>query len=179
VFPVLASALGSAALTAVLRRAVVKAGKPAQRQPETSMTQTDPTTTGTATEPTSSPSLEQYYFERLANVREHLPNAAKQLKSAGVACVHIQYDGCGDSGQIEGIEYRSEDGKPIDILGKVTITDDELMDLFYDLTQARHPGWENNDGAFGEFEWNLTGDTLTHTHNDRFTDYDTTEHEGL
>jgi hypothetical protein len=53
------------------------------------------------------------------------------------------------------------------------------MDLFYDLTQARHPGWENNDGAFGEFEWNLTGDTLTHTHNDRFTDYDTTEHEGV
>jgi len=101
VFPVLASALGSAALTAVLRRAVVKAGKPAQTQPETSMTQTDPTTTGTAmvaaTEPTSSPSLEQYYSERLANVREHLPNAAKQLKSAGVACVHIQYDGCGDS----------------------------------------------------------------------------------
>jgi len=161
----------------------LKAGKPAQRQPETSMTTTDPTTTETmkvpVTEPTSSPSLEQYYSARLANVRQHLPDAAKQLKGAGGACVHIQYDGCGDSGQIEGIEYRGEDGKPIDILGKVTITDDELMDLFYDLTQARHPGWENNDGAFGEFEWNLTGDTLTHTHNDRFTDYDTTEHEGL
>ena len=109
------------------------------------MTTTDPTTTETmkvqVTEPTSSLSLEQYYSARLANARQHLPDAAKQLKGAGVACVHIQYDGCGDSGQIEGIEYRGEDGKPIDILGKVTITDDELMDLFYDLTQARHPGW--------------------------------------
>ena len=53
------------------------------------------------------------------------------------------------------------------------------MDLFYDLIQVRHPGWENNDGAYGDFEWDLTTDTLHHTHNDRFTDYDTTEHEGL
>ncbi len=53
------------------------------------------------------------------------------------------------------------------------------MDLFYDLTQARHPGWENNDGAFGEFEWNLSADTLHHSHSDRFTDYDTTEHDGV
>jgi hypothetical protein len=63
------------------------------------MTTTDPTTTETmtvpATEPTSSPSLEQYYLDRLTNVRRHLPDAAEQLKGAGVACVHIQYDGCG------------------------------------------------------------------------------------
>ena len=58
------------------------------------MTTTDPTTTETmkvqVTEPTSSPSLEQYYSARLANARQHLPDAAKQLKGAGVACVHIQ-----------------------------------------------------------------------------------------
>jgi hypothetical protein len=53
------------------------------------------------------------------------------------------------------------------------------MDFFYDLLETRHAGWENNDGACGEFEWDLVADTLLHTHNDRFTDYDTTEHEGL
>ena len=37
----------------------------------------------------------------------------------------------------------------------------------------------NNDGACGELEWILETDALTHTHNDRFTDYHTTEHEGL
>jgi hypothetical protein len=64
--------------------------------------------------------------------------------------------------------------------GKLAMTEEQLKDLFYDLTQARHPGWENNDGAFGEFNWDLTEeDALKHTHNDRFTDYDTTEHEGL
>jgi len=181
---VLTSALeSSAALTAALRRLVLNAGKPAQRQPEISMTAINPKSTDTATvaatEPTSSPSLKQYYLDRLANIRQRLPEAATQLKSIGVAHVHIQYDGCGDSGQIESIGYLDADGKSVDIQGKVTITEDDLRDVFYDLTQERHPGWENNDGAYGEFEWNLAVDTLVHTHNDRFTDYDTTEHEGL
>jgi hypothetical protein len=147
------------------------------------MTKSDNSTNGTGPvavpDATSSFSLQRYYSEKLANVRVHLPEAAHQLKAAGVECVHINYDGCGDSGQIESIGYTDRDGKPIDPAGKITITEDQLMDLFYDLTQARHPGWENNDGAFGEFEWNLMDDTLKHTHNDRFTDYDTTEHEGL
>ena len=138
------------------------------------MTQTDPTTTDTAmtavTGPTSSPSLEQYDLERLTNVRQHLPDAANQLKGAGVACVHIQYDGCGDSGQIESIEYVGADGKPIDILGKIKITEDALMDLFYDLTQARHPGWENNDGAFGSFAFDIGKRTIQLEFNGRFTD---------
>jgi hypothetical protein len=133
----------------------------------------------TIVSPTSSSWLAQYESERLANVRRHLPNAQRQLKEAGVESVHINYDGCGDSGQIESITYTDGHGKPVDLAGKTTITGDQLMDLFYDLTQARHPGWENNDGAFGEFAWDLTDDTLKHTHNDRFTDYDTTEHEGL
>jgi len=129
--------------------------------------------------PTNSFSLDQYYREKLDNFRRELPEAARQLKEAGVQVVRINYDGCGDSGQIEDIAYLDAQGKPLDPAGRVTITEDQLMDLFYDLTQARHPGWENNDGAFGEFEWDLTADTLHHSHSDRFTDYDTTEHDGL
>lgn len=138
----------------------------------------DPQSSGAAN-PTSSSSLEQYLRERLDNVRKRLPEAARQLKAAGVARVHIVYDGCGDSGQIESVEYLDAGDGPIKPAGKVALTDDQLMDLFYDLTQARHPGWENNDGAFGEFAWDLATDELHHTHNDRFTDYDTTEHDGL
>lgn len=130
-------------------------------------------------EVTSSSSLEQYYHEKLANVRQHLPEAARQLKEAGIACVHIQYDGCGDSGQIDGIGYTDGEGKSVDPVGKVMIANDQLTDLFYDLLQVRHPSWADGDGAFGEIEWDLTVDTLKHTHNERFTDYDSTEHEGL
>jgi hypothetical protein len=129
--------------------------------------------------PTTSSSLHGYFEERLDNVRRTLPEAARQLKAAGVATVQINYDGCGDSGQIESVTYTGAQGQPVNPAAQVTITEDQLMDLFYDLTQVRHPGWENNDGAFGEFEWDLAADTLDHSHSDRFTDYHTTEHEGL
>ena len=129
--------------------------------------------------PTFSFSLAQYERERLENVRRHLPEARRQLKDAGVEHVHIDYDGCGDSGCIESITYTDGQGSAVDLTGKLAISEEQLFDLFYDLTQARHPGWENNDGAYGEFDWNVAEDALKHTHNDRFTDYDTTEHEGL
>ena len=128
---------------------------------------------------TSSDSLAQYERERLENVRRHLPEAGRQLQAAGIDRVEILYDGCGDSGCIESITYTDGQGSAVDVAGKLAMTEEQLMDLFYDLTQARHPGWENNDGAYGEFHWNLKDDALKHTHNDRFTDYDTTEHEGL
>lgn len=138
----------------------------------------DTTPTDTAI-PTSSFSLTRYYQEKLENARRGLPEAARQLKDAGVEVVQIDYDGCGDSGQIESVTYVDAQGQPVNLAGQVTITEDQLMDLFYDLLEARHPGWENNDGAFGEFKWDLTADTLHHSHSDRFTDYDTTEHEGV
>ena len=128
---------------------------------------------------TSSDSLAQYERERLENVRRHLPEARRQLQAAGIDRVQILYDGCGDSGCIESITYTDGQGSTVDPAGKLAMTEEQLMDLFYDLTQARHPGWENNDGAYGEFDWSLKDDALKHTHNDRFTDYDTTEHEGL
>ena len=129
--------------------------------------------------PTSSLSLEQYYRERLENVRQQLPSARHRLQDAGVARVLIEYDGCGDSGQIESITFLGGDGRRVDLSTEVELSSGALMELFYDLLETRHPGWENNDGATGEFVWDLIADTLIHTHHDRFTDYDTTEHEGL
>jgi hypothetical protein len=128
---------------------------------------------------TSSFSLEQYYRERLENVRQHLPRAAEQLKAAGVARVDIYYDGCGDSGQIEDVGYFDAQRKMIDPPSTLAISEDALRELFYDLLETRHAGWENNDGAFGEFEWDLIADTLKHSHSERYTECETTEHEGL
>ncbi len=132
-----------------------------------------------ALNPTASPSLEEYYHQRLEHVRQHLPEAARQLKGIGVVRVEIYYDGCGDSGQIESIHYFDVNYTAVDPAGRVTITHDALMDLFYDLIEVRHAGWENNDGAFGNFDWNLITDTLKHEHSERYTECDTTEHEGI
>jgi hypothetical protein len=123
--------------------------------------------------------LERYHQEKLENVRKQLPEAARQLKNAGVARVEIEYDGCGDSGQIEGIRCVDGDGKIVNPIGKIEFTEDALLELFYDLLEVRYRGWENNDGAFGEFAWDLLADSLTHTHNYRYTNYETEEHEGL
>ena len=131
------------------------------------------------TNETSSFSLERYYKEGLANVRKNLPVAAEKLKVAGVARVDIYYDGCGDSGQIEDVRYFDAQRKMIDRPCTVTMSEDALRELFYDLLETRHAGWENNDGAFGDFEWDLIADTLKHSHSDRYVECETTEHEGL
>ena len=140
--------------------------------PDSSLQPADPNAT-------SSFSLQCYYREKLENVRQQLPEAARQLKEAGVVTVEIYYDGCGDSGQIESIHCLDAACKAIDPTGRVAITDDALRDLFYDLLEARHAGWENNDGAFGQFVWDLVADTLKHSHSERYTECDTTGHEGL
>jgi hypothetical protein len=147
-------------------------------KPENSMTDSETKKIDGAV-PMHSSSTSSPYLDRLANVRHRLPAAARQLKDAAVATVHIFYNGCGDSGQIETIEYTGADGKSIDIAGRVGITESDLLDLFYDLIEVRHAGWENNDGAFGEFDWDLATGSLKHSHSDRFTDYETTEHDGI
>jgi hypothetical protein len=156
---------------------------PPKTQSENLMTQSDkPSTDGSpdaAPNATSSFLLEQYYRERLENVRQHLPVAAQQLKAAGVARVDIYYDGCGDSGQIEDVRYFDAQRQWIKSPPPFTITEDALRELFYDLLETRHAGWEIDDGAFGEFEWDLIADTLKHSHSQRYTECETTEHEGL
>jgi hypothetical protein len=124
-------------------------------------------------------SLDDCYREKLENVRRTLPEAARQLKTAGIGRMLIRYDGCGDAGQIERICYFGPNGRPVKTLDNLELSEETLSDLFFDLLQARHAGWERNDGAVGEFEWDLTADTLKHVHSARFTDYDTTEHEGV
>ena len=137
------------------------------------------TSLGAVSNVSISSSLQQYYKERLENARKNLPLAAEELRLAGVARVDIYYDGCGDSGQIEDVRYFDAQHKWIQSLPPITITEDALRELFYDLLESRHAGWENNDGAFGEFEWDLIENTLKHSHSERYTECETTEHEGL
>ena len=40
-----------------------------------------------------------------------------------------------------------------------------------------HSGWENNDGAYGTFVFDVPDRTITLEHNERYTEVDTTTHE--
>ena len=79
----------------------------------------------------------------------------------------------------ESIRYFDVNYRAVDPTGRITITDDALMDIFHDLIEVRYAGCANNDGAFGEFDWNLITDTLKHEHSERYVECETKEHEGM
>jgi hypothetical protein len=54
---------------------------------------------------------------------------------------------------------------------------DAIETLAYDYLEETHYGWENNDGAFGTFVFDVPARNVTLEHNERFTDYNTFKHE--
>jgi hypothetical protein len=99
------------------------------------------------------------------------------LAAAGVTFVVVSFDGCGDSGQIENIEVKA--GEDIGALpaGEIEIAraawgnsepqhatvsiHDAVEQLAYDLLAATHSGWENNEGAYGEFAFDVAARAIT------------------
>lgn len=83
------------------------------------------------------------------------------LKDAGVTRVEIRYDGGGDSGQVEDVEY---EGDGIDAINESNLTDKfngDLEDLAYHILEYHYGyDWYNNDGGYGNIIINLT-DTPT------------------
>lgn len=121
------------------------------------------------------------------------------LRENGVEAVDAYYDGQGDNGQIESITAIGRDKQIVDLGGIQTsiqktsrVWDSEnrswkeipsadtktlmeaLDDIFYGALEERQPGWEINDGAFGNFIMDVAAQTITWEHNSRFTDYETT-----
>ena len=90
-----------------------------------------------------------------------------QLRKLRVQTVTAEYVGEGDEGQI---------GNPN--FGSVEVSDDlkeAVLDLFYGLLGDYYAGWEINEGSFGEFVWNVIGDTIQLVHNERFESVETKE----
>ena len=114
------------------------------------------------------------------------------LAEAGIHRVTVEYDGSGDSGQIESIEaWNAANEKiPLPSLRKVQLASENtdspvdeigleaaVEQLVWDYLYDNHGGWENNDGAFGTFEFSVPDRTIALQHNERYTDVNTTTHE--
>jgi len=114
------------------------------------------------------------------------------LAAADITKVIVTFDGYGDSGQVEDISALSG-GETVDLpTGEITIartawgaediTEHDMMvehaveQLAYDFLAETHPGWENNDGAYGEFVFDVAERTITLDHNERYTATETYEH---
>lgn len=126
------------------------------------------------------------------------------LKANNTKTVLVEFDGSGDSGSIDSVNLSKKSHIPpwlpqhsdadcSNILEEVFIgsrtlkydEDDEDEDstveeviktICYNLIEIEHPGWENNDGAYGEFVFDIENDKITYTHNTRITDIESHEH---
>ena len=114
------------------------------------------------------------------------------LAANGFTRVNVSFDGEGDSGQIDNLA-----GYVGDVLTKLpeiklllqtsswsgdNISTEEkslpaaIEQLCYDFLEQDHGGWENNDGAFGEFTLDVAGRTVELEFNGRYSDVHTTTH---
>ena len=110
------------------------------------------------------------------------------LGAAGVVQVVVGFDGSGDDGGIDGIDAYSADDELVDLKGRTltiqrvdaipvvpatvptTTTIREAIDtLAYDLLASVQYGWENDNGAFGEFAFDVAARSITLDFNERFT----------
>ena len=115
------------------------------------------------------------------------------LAAHGVAAVIVQFDGCGDSGQIEDMEVQGADRPaelPSDsieiadvswddlkILPKTMCVREVVEHLVYDFLRETHCGWEDNEGAYGTFTFDVGKRTILLEFNERHMESDYSEHE--
>jgi len=114
------------------------------------------------------------------------------LAASGVTVVLITFDGCGDSGQIEDIEVKAGDSVVAMPSGEIEIASaewgqaepsrsmtsipDAIEAFAYDLLRETHEGWENNDGAYGDFTFDVTERIITLEYNERYMQSDHSQH---
>lgn len=144
-------------------------------------------------------------MDTLSLVKHNFPLINAVLSKAGVAFVDITYDGSGDSGSIESVEYKNSKEEALDeseirnltvkikrghsswqggqfstnVTEKEASMHDAIDQLAYDLLEIRHPGWEINEGSFGQFKWRVRLEQISHEHNERITDISTSVHESI
>ncbi len=112
------------------------------------------------------------------------------LARAGVTLVTVGFDGCGDSGQIESIEAYAGDTAAEFPPGQIELAEpgpdggkvepftlrDAVEKLSYDFLEETHGGWENNDGAYGEFTFDVKNRTITLAYHERHMESEYSEH---
>lgn len=114
------------------------------------------------------------------------------LAAAGIGHVVVGYDGASDSGQIESLEAKVGDAIvplpstsvrcAVAAWGKSEAASRDLPvaelieHLVYDFLWERHEGWENGEGAYGEFVFDVAAGSVTLEHSERYTAVESYSH---
>ena len=107
------------------------------------------------------------------------------MRAAGITEIIVTFDGAGDSGQVEDIDARcggtavpmpdteitlAQVSWGVTEIATNTMSLSEAVEsLAYDLLSDSHGGWENCDGAFGQFHFDAEAGTILLNYNERFT----------
>jgi hypothetical protein len=153
-----------------------------------------PTAVGAAADPDSFETTQAAHGRLAAELRASNKAALfDALSAAGVTHVVVSFDGYGDSGQIEGIEAKAHDEVVRLPPAKVVIASavwgacepqphamsiaETVERLAYDLLEETHCGWEDNDGAYGDFTLDVARRSITLDYNERYTGSENYTHE--
>jgi len=132
----------------------------------------------------------EHYAQHLKAVAKanalNKPIVFDALAAAGLTLVEVEFDGEGDSGQIEGVSAYTGDAiaelpessltlqqaaqNKTDLRTTTVILRDAIETLCYDYLAQTHGGWENNDGAYGTFKFDVKERSIRLDFNERFTD---------
>lgn len=109
------------------------------------------------------------------------------LSVAGITLVLVSFDGYGDSGQIENItvcagendaslpdvdvEFAVDGSRIGETVRRMMSVRDAIEQIAYDLLWHTQLGWENDDGACGEFTFDVADRTITLDFSQRYTSY--------
>jgi hypothetical protein len=114
------------------------------------------------------------------------------LAAAGITIVVVAFDGYGDSGQIENVEAKAGEDLVALPSGEVEIASavwdqanpertpmtvhDAIERLVFDFLGMTHDGWENSDGAYGDFTFDVAERTITLDYNERYMQSEYSQH---
>lgn len=115
------------------------------------------------------------------------------LAAASITIVIAEFDGEGDSGGIESVLAYNGDtrielpagsvpfhqvqfGADAPVMVQQTLHE-AIESLCYDCLAEKHGSWENDDGAYGTFTFNVAARSIELEFNGRFSDVFTTTHE--
>jgi hypothetical protein len=136
-------------------------------------------------------------YERHREARAQLSEGNKRavfdtLAAAGITHVHVEFDGEGDSGQIESVTaFRGEERSDLPATGvrvhnvawgnaQPVATEwtlgSAIEALCYDYLEETHGGWESNEGGFGEFHLDVAKRSVELEFNGRFTETFSSNH---
>jgi hypothetical protein len=129
----------------------------------------------------------QRHTKALAKANEHNKTVLfDALAALRITTVNVEFDGEGDSGQIDAVTACADDADvtlpatPV-MIQQASWRDDGLTTveqslggaietLCYSYLEQYQGGWENNDGAFGSFAFDIGKRTIQLEFNGRFTD---------